>query len=1121
MTESKYIAGAGGGGGKGGGGGSVSRPKTDPDTLASVQFASVLDLLSEGEIAGIENDGTVVNAWHKNIFLNGTPVKNADGSDNFRGASIFVRNGTQGQGYLSGFAATEREIPVSVEVTKNNPVTRTITDSNVDRVRVTLSIPALQKVESDNDIGGHEVEIAVQVQYNSGGFGTVINAGNGGFIRGKSSSLYQRDFLIDLNGDFPVDIRFKRISDDETSVDRSSSTFFQTYTEIIDDKFRYPNSALVGLRLDSRQFNSIPSRKYLIRGIKVKIPSNATVDTTTHLGRITYSGVWDGTFQSAIWTNDPAWILYDLTTSERYGAGVPESTLDKYDFYSISQYCNELVDDGAGGQEPRFSCNMLINSRDEVYNVIQQMTAIFRGIAYYGAGTLQLLQDKPTDAQYLLGPSNVVEGIFQYQGTSQKARHTVAVVAWQSYDTLGDVEYEYVEDSAAVAKYGIIKKDIKAIGCYSQGQAHRIGKWLLLSEQALTETCNFSVGIESGIILRPGTVVDIADPVKSSVRRSGRIKSATTAQITTDSSVDLTAALAVNNPKLSVLLSTGLVEQRDVSTDGITIVGDTAQINVETAFSEAPAAGSVFLFQNDDVQSQQFRVVSVAEAENGIYGVSAVAYNDTIYNAVEADNELTTRKISTLADPPNAPEGITGTEHLYQEGQTVHTGFELSWQHDRFNLNVFSVKYRLNNDNFTEITTESPSLSIRALKAGTLNVEIRAISSVNKLSEAATATFQLVGKTAPPGDVQNLSIEPITANSARLRWDQTVDLDVKVNGRVHIRHSSLTDGTATWPNSVDLIPAVAGNSTEAIVPLVEGEILVKFEDDLGFKSVNATSVLVDFPDTLGRLLVQSRREDSDTPPFQGTKTDCFYSSSLDGLTIEGSSKIDDVTDFDAIVNFDDSGDILSSAEYAFNNTLDLGGVYSLDLARRFVTEAYFPDDTVDARNALIDTWADFDGPEADAVNAKLYMRSTNDDPSGTPTYGAWREFINGTFAGRGFQFKAELTSSDVGQNILVDELGYQATFQRRQENSNSAIASGTSTKSITFDKAFFTGTASLGGANAFLPSIGITVQNLGAGERVNVSSVTATGFNVDVLDSGGSNVDRNFTFSAVGYGKAV
>ena len=1119
MTASKYIVGAGGGGGgKGGGGGGNARTPTEQDdTLQSVQFANVVDLLSEGEIQGIENGV-------QGIFLDDTPVQNPDGSFNFSRIHIDSRNGTQTQTHIPGpFNAVERENVVSATVSNSTPITRTITDTDVDRVRVTLTIPQLQRIEDDGDIEGHVVTIKIQVQYNGGGFVDAV-ADN---IIGKSSSRYQRDYLINFTGSHPVDIRMVRLSPDETSSNRGSDTFrasttiFQSFTEIIDTKFSYPNSALVGLRLDARQFNSIPSRKYLIRGIKVKIPSNATVNTTTHPGQLTYSGIWDGTFQAATWCSDPAWILYDLLISERYGAGVPEATLDKYDFFAISQYCNHLVNDGKNGQEPRFSCNILINSRDEVYNVIQQMTAIFRGIAYYGAGTLQLLQDKPTDAQYLLGPSNVVDGVFQYQGTSQKARHTVACVAWQSYDTKGDIEYEYVEDSAAIAKFGIIKKDIKAIGCYSQGQAHRIGKWLLLSEQALTETCSFSVGIESGIILRPGMVVDIADPVKSSERRSGRIKSATTTQITTDSNADLTAGLAVNNPKLSVILPTGLVEQRDVSSSGITIVGDTAQINVDTAFSEAPATGSVFLFQNDTIQSQQFRVVSVAESEGGVYGVSAVAYNETIYNAVESDNELTERKISTLADPPSSPEDITGTEHLYQEGQTVHTGFDLSWQCDPKNLKEFRVRYRLNNDNFTEVTTSSPSLSIRSLKAGTLHVLITAVSPVAKLSEPSSATFDLVGKTAPPGDVQNLSIEPISANSARLRWDQTVDLDVKVTGRVHIRHSNLTDGTGTWPNSVDLIAAVAGSSTEAIVPLIEGEILVKFEDELGNKSVNATSVLVDFPDTLGRLLVQSRREDNDTPPFQGTKTDCFYSSSLDGLTIEGSGKIDDIADFDAIVSLDDTGDIISSAEYAFNNTLDLGGVFSLDLARRFVTEAYFPDDTIDSRSALIDTWSDFEGAEADAVNAKLYMRSTSDDPSGTPTYGAWREFVNGTFAARGFQFKAELTTSDTGQNILVDQLGYEATFQRRQENSNGAIASGTSTKSVTFDKAFFVGTSSLGGANAYLPSIGITVLNLGAGERVNISSVTATGFNVDVLDSGGSNVNRNFTYSAVGYGKAV
>ena len=1127
MTESKYIAGAGGGGGKGGGGG--SQPTEADDTLASVQFASVLDLLSEGEIAGIEDDGTVENAWQKNIFLDDTPIKNSDGSDNFKGVSIRTRNGSQGQTYIPGFAATEREVPVGVAATKDSAVTRTITDSNVDQVRVTLSIPSLQKIENDGDIKGHEVEVSVQIQYNGGGFSTIIDASNGGKITGKSSGPYQRDFLLNINGAFPVDIRVKRISDDtdEGSSKIASTTIFQSFTEIITDKFSYPNSALVGLRIDSRQFSNVPSRKYLIRGIKVRIPSNATVDTTTHLGRITYSGIWDGTFQAATWTNDPAWILYDLLISERYGAGVPESTLDKFDFFAISQYCNELVESGktdADEQEfePRFSCNMLINSRDEVYNVIQQMTAIFRGIAYYGIGTLQLLQDKPTDAQYLLGPSNVVDGIFQYQGTSQKARHTVACVAWQSYDTLGDVEYEYVEDSAAIAKYGIIKKDIKAIGCYSQGQAHRIGKWLLLSEQALTETCNFSVGIESGIVLRPGTVVDIADPVKSGVRRSGRVKSATTTQITTDSSANLTAGLAVNSPKLSVVLSSGLVEQRDVSANGITIVGDTAQINVDVAFSETPAAGSVFLFQNDDVQSQQFRVVSVAESGDGIYGVSAVAYNDTIYSAVETDNPLTTRKITTLTDPPNPPSNVVGTEYLYEEGGTVHTGFDLSWQHDGKNLTEFRVKYKLDNDNFIEVRTDTPSLSIRNLKKGTLTVEIRAASFIGKLSDPATPIFPpLVGKTAPPGNVQNLSIEPISANSARLRWDRTVDLDVKVNGFVHIRHSNLTDGTATWPNSVDLIPAVPGVSTEAIVPLVEGEILVKFEDDLGFKSVNATSVLVDFPDTLGRLLVQSRREDNDSPPFQGTKTDCFYSSSLDALTIEAVGKIDDVADFDAIVLIDDSGDIPSLAEYQFANTLDLGAVFSLDLARRFVTQAYFPDALIDARGALIDSWADFEGPDADAVNAKLYMRSTNDDPSGTPTYSAWRELVNGTFAGRGFQFKTELTSADVGQNISVLQLGYEATFQRRQENSNGAIASGTSTKSITFDKPFFVGTSALGGANAYLPSIGITVQNLGDLERVNISNVTATGFDIDILHQNNQNRDRNFTYTAVGYGKGV
>lgn len=1098
------VAGSGGGGGGGkGGGGSSHTPTEADDTLQSVQFASVLDLISEGEIEGLE-DGL------KSIFLEDTQIQNADGSNNFDNFTIFTRTGTQTQTHIAGeYGTTQSEESVNTEVTNSTPVTRSITNTTIDRVRVTLTIPALRIIEDDGDIVGHSVAIKIQIQYNGGGFNDIISD----TISGKSSAKYQRDYMITLSGAFPVDIRMVRVSGDETSTRRSSSTFFQSFTEIIDEKFRYPNSALVGLRFDSRQFGSVPSRKYLIRGIKVKIPSNATVDTTTHLGRISYSGVWDGTFSAATWTNDPAWCLYDLLINDRYGAAIPEDTLDRYDFFSISQYCNTLVSDGKGGQEPRFSLNMLINSRDEVYNIIQQLTAVFRGIAYYGSGSLVLLQDKPTDAQYLLGPSNIVGGTFSYSGSAQKSRHTVAVVAWQSYDTRGKLEYEYVEDHAAVAKYGVIKKDIKAVGCYSQGQANRLGKWALLSEQNLTETCEFVVAIESGILVRPGMVVDVADPLRGGTRRSGRVSSATTTVITVDSTTDLSVD-TTKSPTISVMMPTGLAETKSIDS----ISG--ANITVTEAFSEAPNAAAVYMIETSDIQVQKFRVLSVAETGDGVYGVSAIAYNESIYAAIEEDIALTTRDITNLSGTPSAPENLTGAEFLYQEGQTVHTGFDFSWGHDRLNTNDFLVKYKLDNDNFITIVTSSPSITIRALRAGTLRVQVLARNYLGKQSTIATATFTLVGKTAVPGDVQNLSIEPISANSARLRWDQTVDLDVKVNGLVHIKHSSLTDGSATWPNSVDLVPAVGGNSTEAIVPLVEGEILVKFEDELGNKSTNATSVLMDFPDAVGRITVQTRREDQDSPPFQGTKTDCFYSDDLDALVIDGDDNIDDVTDVDAITSFDFLGDILGSAEYQFNSTLDLGARFALDIKRRFVTRAFFPNDTVDARTALVDTWSDFDGTDADAVNAKLYMRRTDGDPSGSPTYTAWQEFVAGTFKGRAFQFKAELTSADIAQNILIDELGYETNFQRREEISQ-VTASGTSTKAVTFDNGFFVGTSALGNLNSFLPSIGITVQNLGNGERVNVSSVTGTGFNLDVLDSSGSNVNRNFTYTAVGFGRGV
>ena len=1129
MTQTKYVIGAGGGGGKGGGG--RSTPTEQDDTLQSTQFANVLDLISEGEISGLE-DG------NKSIFLDDTPVQAADGTNNFEGFTVVTRVGTQGQTHLAGpFNTTERETAVGVEVTNGSSVTRRITDTDVDRLRVTLTIPSLQVLQDDGDVVGNSVQIKIQIQYNNGGYNDVITD----TISGKSSNRYQRDYLVNLTGSFPVDVQMVRVSADETSQKRASSTIFQSFTEIIDDKFRYPNSALVGLRFDSRQFSNIPTRKYLIRGIKVKIPSNATVDTTTHLGRITYSGIWDGTFQAATWTNDPAWCLYDLLISERYGAGVPESSLDKYDFFAISQYCNALVSDGAGNQEPRFSLNMLINSRDEVYNVIQQMTAIFRGIAYYGAGTLQLLQDKPSDPQYLLSPSNVVDGIFQYQGTSQKARHTVAVVAWQSYDTNGDVEYEYVEDHDAVAKYGIIKKDIKAIGCYSQGQAHRIGKWTLLSEQNLTETIQFSVAIESGIILRPGMVIDVADPVRAGARRSGRVKSATTTQITTDSSNGLTTSLAAaNNPKLSVMLSTGLVEQKDVPVGGITLLADgTAEIDVSSAFSEAPAAGSVFLFQNDEVQSQQFRVVSVAEADDGTYGVNAVAFNSTIYDAIEADVELTNRDISNLSLIPNPVDSVTTEEFLYEEASGVFVGASVSWNHDRVNVSEFRVQYRIDNDNWQAVDTSSPSVTLRNLRAGRLYVQIQAKNYLNKGSQITAADFELQGKTAAPAldtdefladgttpnpSFINFSMIPVNGQ-ARLTWRQSDDLDVRVGGYVRLRHSPNLSGV-TWPTSTSISEQIAGSATEAYADLKAGTYSLKFVDSGGRESLNAA--LIEFTKAdLQSVEVVGALGSTEDPSFTGTKTNLTVDTTNNELELATTgNELQPLGDFDledggGLLLEDDSNftlqgddELHQSGTYVFNsgNTFTLSDVFSLRLDSTLRARSFFPygeriDDEPD-----FDLITEFDGTAPNTCDVELYIRTTQDDPAGSPTFTSWRRFNNAEFKARGYQVKAEFSTGGPQEQIAVDQLRVEAQMPRRSVT-GSVTTSTSADVSVTY-----------GAGNKFYvaPDVGIVMAAQDSGENYVISNPSATGFDVSVYDSTNlatrSRVAKAITWTATGYG---
>jgi len=1167
------IAGAGGGGGggggsgKGGGGGEQRTPIEERDNLDSRQYAQIVDLISEGEIQGLKNG-------YQSIFLNNTPLQNANGSYNFKNVEVQTRNGTQNQAYIPGTSDIEDEKPVSITVEASTPITRTISDTTTNAVRVTITVPQLQQIQDNGDIVGTSVRLQIQIQYNGGGYSVAIDD----TISGRTGDAYQRDYLIGLGGAFPVDVRVVRVTPDSTSAKLSNAFSWTSYTEITWAKLRYPNSALVSLRVDAEQFNSIPSRSYLIRGIKVQIPNNATVDQSN--GRLIYNGIWNGTFGAAQWCSDPAWVLWDLLTNKRYGFGdhISASQLDKWAFFAASQYASALVPDGFGGYEPRFSCNVNTQTQEEAYKLINDLCSVFRVMPYWSTGTLTISQDKPSDPAYLFTLANVSEEGFRYESSSLKNRPTVAVVSY--FDIAAkDKAYEVVEDAARIAKYGVVKTEIDAFACTSRGQAKRLGEWLIYTEWEESETVSFVASIDAGVLVRPGQIIEISDPVRAGSRRGGRISSATTTTVTIDSTADIEG---LPGGYLSVIKPDGAVETQQIFSRTGNVVTLVAPLSV------APNPNSVWVWQTSNIQTSTWRVLAIQEQEECKYAISALAYNASKYDYIELDRPLQKRDITDLNIIPPAPQNLRAEESLFEDNGRALAKIVLSWR-SVLGVSQYSVRWRVDEGNWSQTTVQRPDYEIRDTVAGRYEIQVFSLNAALRPSvEPARLDFRAVGKTAPPGNVQNLSFEAISYNSGRLRWDQSTDLDVKVGGRIHIRHSSKTDGTGSWANSIDLIPAKSGASTEAIIPLVEGEVLVKFEDDGGRQSVNETSVIIDLPDALAPLPVITRREDGDTPPFQGNKSGTIYDVADDVLKLDGDFSFDTIPDVDAMTDFDTVGNTLASGTYEFLNVLDLEGVYSLDLARYFVTRGNYPSDNIDGRTALIDLWSDFDGLIPDKVNAKLMVRTTDKNYSGTytqsgttvtvtvtahgytagqsvtvdfmtgtavdgtftiatvpdantltytaatslttngivrltgsGTWGSYQEFVSGTFKGRAFQFRADLSTQVVDQNIFVDELGYQATFQRRTEHSDSAVASGAAAKAITFANAFWTGTTALGGSStAYLPSIGITAHNMGSGDYFDVTSISKTGFTVTFRNSAGTAVNRNFNWSAVGYGKA-
>jgi hypothetical protein len=1082
------IGGGGSGGGKGGGG-AARTPTTARDSLDSTQYAQLIDLISEGEIAGLK-DG------FKSIFLDNTPLQNPDGSFNFQNVTVYTRNGTQSQDAIPFAGVVEDERPVGVTVRNDGPVTRTITDSQTEAVRVTITVPRLERITNEGDTVGESVRLQIAIQYNGGGYTTVIDD----TIAGRSGDLYQRDYLINLSGTFPVDVRVTRITPDSNDLRTANEFSWSSYTEIIYAKIAYPNSALVGIRIDAEQFNSIPSRSYRVRGIKVAIPSNATVDQTN--GRITYAGVWNGTFGAAQWTSDPAWILWDLLTSTRYGFGehIIPASLDKWAFFAASQYASELVLDGFGGYEPRFSCNTNIQTQEDAYKLINDMCSVFRVMPYWGLGSLTIAQDKPVDSAYLFTLANVTEEGFSYSNSSLKTRPNVAVVSYLDL-ALRDTVFEVVEDAENIGKYGVIKTEISAFACTSRGQARRIGEWILYSERYENETITFTTSLDAGVVVRPGQVIEVADPVKAGARRGGRISAATTTDITVDDATGLTAAGA----QLSVILSDGTVEKRTVAS----IVGDV--ITVSAAFTTAPNVNSVWVYETSNIQPSTWRVLAIQEQDGMNYTVSALSYNASKYNYIERDQPLQQLDITDLNIIPEAPTDLTYEEVLYDGGGIAKSKIVLNWR-PVIGVAEYRVRWRFVPGNWTTENLSRVDYEILDTSPGRYEIELYSIGTNLRASvEPARLSIATFGKVAPPSDVTGVSLLPGDELSGMLNWDRAPDLDVVLGGKVLIRHSNVLSG-ATWENSQDLVPAAAGSQTQKLVPILEGSYLLKFEDDFGNRSINATTIVTTLPTPQPRLLVQSFAEDQEIPPFSGNVTGMYYDPGFDGILIDSGELVDDLAtdgNWDALVAVDTILGVNPAGEYEFGSSWDMGAVFDVNVRRRFVSRPILLTALWDDNMMMIDDWPDIDEDNLDVVNAEMYVRTTPDDPAGTPTWGDWNQIANAIVRGRGFQFKTIATSSNPSINILIDELGAELELQQRTEQS-ATLSSGAAAYVVTFADAFYQA-----------PNVGITAYNLATGDFFAVTSVTRTGFTVEFKNSAGTAVNRQFTYTANGYGKEI
>lgn len=787
-----------GGGGKGGG--SSRTPVEQPDSLHSIAYAALLDVISNGEVYG----PAYRNQPLRCVFLDGTPIQNEDGSLNVNNVQVEIRNGTQDQEHIAGFPASSNVIAVGVEVKTTQSWSQLVTNENLSAVRVTLQWPQLMRaVESGSKTGdrvGYVIEYAIDLAVGSGSFENVLTTS----VDGKSVGGYSRTHRIELplsSGGWTI--RVRRITAEANNTAILDTMMLMNYAEVIDGKFRYPMTALVGIKIDASQFQSIPARAYLWRGQIISVPSNYDPET-----RI-YAGVWDGTFKRA-WSNNPAWIFYDILTSKLYGLGdrVDASMIDRYALYQIGAYCDQLVSDGQGGLEPRFTCNLYLQRQADALKVINDLASVFRGMAYWANGQVVAVADAPSDPVFTYTNAKVVDGRFEYTGSDISTRKTVALVSWNDPSDFHRPKVEVVEDDEGILRYGIRKTEVTAIGCSSRGQAQRVGLYHLYTSRMETGGVGFSVGLE-GVVPQPGSIVKVADKHRAGRSIGGLVRQASKTTVT----VDRDHPIQVGN-SLTVNLPNGSTESRPV-----TLVSDRV-ITVYPAFSAAPTADASWAVDADDLVAQQIRVISVKERDDGIvYDVAGLFHHPGKFAAIDGGVRLDPLPVSVV--PPRAqlaPSNVRISEYAtFHQGTTRHNA-EITWDAP-VNAVSYDVQWRRDNGDWVQMPSTGTLLAeIVDVYAGDYVVRVRAVNGLKVPSLWAYSQLTtLVGLVGEPPKVASLSTTG-EVMAIRLNWayPNTPNIIEKVEIRASLTNRfSDSNVVAEWayPGTTYTLFSLA-NSTE-------------------------------------------------------------------------------------------------------------------------------------------------------------------------------------------------------------------------------------------------------------------------------------------------------------------